>query len=151
MHFEGTELFAAEPSHLYAYLAHAGRLARALREGDVLDDSADHASWKVRPKFAFMAGTLDTTATVVAREEAHTLRYRIVSTGVGSSSTMETRLVVSPHADGAQVKWTGDLIELGGLLKMVPRVMLQTAAFRTITDVWEAVRKDLAASPDSIA
>ena len=71
------------------------------------------------------------------------MSYRIVSTGVGSSSTMETHLTLSPNADGTQVRWTGDLVELGGLLKMVPRGMLQTAALKTITDLWSAVRREL--------
>ena len=149
LHFEGTEQIPASPAEVFAYLADPARLARALPEHEVTAESDDAATWKVRPKFAFMAGTLDTTATVLDRSaDRQDVSYLIVSTGVGSSSTMQTRLIVSPAADdgvGCQVRWTGDLIELGGLLKMVPRGMLQNAAFKTITDLWAAVRKDLVA------
>jgi carbon monoxide dehydrogenase subunit G len=149
LHFEGTELIPASPAEVFAYLADPGRLARVLPDHEVTAKTADAATWKVRPKFSFMAGTLDTTATLVNRSAAdQTVSYRIVSVGVGSSSTMDTRLVVSPALDGAggtQVRWTGDLVDLGGLLKIVPRGMLQTAALKTITDLWAAIRKDLTA------
>ena len=57
---------------------------------------------------------------------------------------MEAHLTLSEHPCGTQVRWTGDLVELGGLLRMVPRGMLQTAALKTIDDLWSAVRQDLA-------
>lgn len=144
LHFEGTELFPHGPATVFAYLADPARLARALPEHQITAESADAASWKVRPKFAFMAGTLDTTATVLARTPDVAVSYLIVSTGVGSSSTMETHLTLAAHPVGTQVRWTGDLVELGGLLRMVPRGMLQTAALKTIDDLWSAVRQDLA-------
>jgi len=144
LHFEGTEHFPTSPAAVFAYLADPARLACAIPEHQITAATADSASWKVRPTFAFMAGTLDTTATLLARTPGEAVSYRIVSTGVGSSSTMETHLTLSAHADGTQVRWTGDLVELGGLLKMVPRGMLQTAALKTIDDLWTAVRRDLA-------
>ena len=144
LHFEGTEQFPTSPAAVFAYLADPARLARAMPEHQVTGETPDSATWKVRPRFAFMAGTLDTTATVLARTPDAAVSYRIVSTGVGSSSTMETHLSVTPHPDGTQVRWTGDLVELGGLLKLVPRGMLQTAALKTIDDLWTAVRKELA-------
>lgn len=144
LHFEGTEQFPGGPAAVFAYLADPARLARALPEHQITAEGTDAASWKVRPRFAFMAGTLDTTATVLARTPGVAVSYRIVSTGVGSSSTMEAHLTLSEHPGGTQVRWTGDLVELGGLLKMVPRGMLQTAALKTIGDLWSAVRQDLA-------
>ena len=144
LHFEGTEQFGCHPAAAFAYLADPARLARALPEHHVTAEAADSAAWKVRPKFAFMAGTLDTTATLIAMTPGVAVSYRIASTGVGSSSTMETHLTLIEHAGGTQVRWTGDLVELGGLLKIVPRGMLQTAALKTIADLWSAVRAGLA-------
>ncbi|MGL6074375.1 MAG: SRPBCC domain-containing protein [Fimbriiglobus sp.] len=143
MHFEGTEVFTSDPATVYAYLANAGRLARALPEGEIFEETPTQAAWKVRPKFAFMAGTLDTTATITVQQAEVMVGYRIVSTGVGSSSTMIVQLTLNPQTVGTAVQWTGDLTELGGLLRMVPRPMLQAAALKTISDVWTAIRKDL--------
>ena len=144
MHFEGTETFAGEPGVVFARLADAGWVARSLPDGELLGVSADSAAWKVRPKFAFMAGSLDTTATVSYRTPDRAVRFRIVSQGIGSRSLMEVTLIVRPRAQsGSVVHWTGELVELGGLLGRVPRSMVQAAALKTIADIWAAVRPGL--------
>ena len=144
IHFEGTETFGADLSAVFEYVSNAGWLAQSLPNSEITHIATDRASWKVQPKFAFMAGTLDTTATVIDRVVPESIHYRIVSQGVGSSSTMDARLRFQPtDSGGTTVKWTGDLIDLGGLLKMVPRVMLQAAAMKTIADVWQAVHQKI--------
>ncbi len=143
--FEGVESFPAPPAAVFAKLADAGWLARALPEAEVTETAPDRAAWKVRPKFAFMAGNLDTTAEVVNRTADERVRYRIVSRGVGSSSTVDADLEFGPGpGGGTAVKWVGDVTELGGLLKLVPRGLVQAAAHKVITDVWAAVRQRLA-------
>lgn len=148
MHFEGTETFAGEPPAVFARLSDAGWIARALPDGELLSAAPDFAAWKVRPKFAFMAGSLDTTATVSYRTPDRSVRYRIRSQGIGSHSTMEVTLMVRPREQsGTVVDWTGDLLDLGGLLGRVPRAMIQAAALKVIADVWHAVRPDLDTRP----
>ena len=148
MHFEGTETFAGEPGAVFARLGDAGWIARSLPDGELLGLSADTAAWKVRPKFAFMAGSLDTTATVSYRTPNRAVRFRIVSQGIGSSSLMEVTIVVRPREQsGSVVQWTGELVELGGLLGRVPRAMIQAAALKTIADIWAAVRPGLDSRP----
>jgi len=142
MHFEGSETFADSADRIRDYLADAGRMARAIPEHTITAAGPDRAEWDVRPKFAFMAGSLHTTAEIVLRS-GDELRYRIASVGVGSSSTMDVRLSFTAKDDGTVVRWTGDLVELGGILKLVPRGMLQVAALKVIADVWSAVRSRL--------
>ncbi len=145
MHFEGTESVAPEPGLAFARLADAGWVARLLPDGELVTVSADQAAWKARPKFAFMGGSLDTVATVSYRTADRSVRYRIVSTGIGSRSAMEATLSVRPReGSGSVVHWTGELLELGGLLARVPRAMIQAAALRTIADIWAALRPALA-------
>jgi carbon monoxide dehydrogenase subunit G len=92
-----------------------------------------------------MAGNLDTTAEVLGRaDDGQQVRYRVVSKGVGSNSTVDATISVEPGADGSTVRWVADLVELGGLLKMVPRGLMQAAAQKVIADVWESVRPKLA-------
>jgi carbon monoxide dehydrogenase subunit G len=143
--FEGTESFPAPPADVFAKLADAGWLARALPEAEVTETAPDRAAWKVRPKFAFMAGNLDTTAEVLGRAANEQVRYRIVSTSVGAHSTVDARLEFGPaDGGGTAVKWVSDVTELGGLLKLVPRGLIQAAAQKVITDVWAAIRQRLA-------
>ncbi len=143
VHFEGVEQFPQPPSVVFAKLSDAGWLAQSLPDVEITDTAPDRAGWKVRPKFAFMAGTLDTTADVVQRAEP-VVRYRVVSTSVGAKSTMEATLTMEPSEGGTAVKWSGDLTELGGLLKLVPRGLIQAAAQKVIADIWANIRAKMA-------
>lgn len=145
LHFEGVESFPQSPAELFPKLADAGWLAHALPEAEVMSAATDQATWKVKPKFAFMAGTLDTTAEVLERSAPETVRYKVVSTSVGAKSTVDATLTLHPvDAGGTAVRWAGELTELGGLLKMVPRGLVQAAAQKVIADVWAAIKEKAA-------
>lgn len=144
IHFEGAESIPVAPAVVFGKLSDAGWLAKALPDAEVTEATPDRAAWKVRPKFAFMAGNLDTTAEVLGRADGQQVRYRVVSKGVGSNSTVDATITVEPADGGATVRWVADLVELGGLLKMVPRGLMQAAAQKVIADVWESVGPKLA-------
>ena len=118
IHFEGVESFPTPPADLYAKLADAGWLASSLPDTEVSETTPDKATWKVKPKFAFMAGTLDTVAEVTGRTPGQQVRYRVTSTSVGAKSVAESTLTIRPSAGGSEVQWSGDLTEFGGLLKI---------------------------------
>jgi uncharacterized protein len=138
IHFEGQELFSQELTAISGFLGDAGQLAKTLPEAEVIDATADRATWKVRPKFAFMAGSLETVAEVISRTETK-VQYRLSSKGVGSGSVVEAELHFSTTESGTQVNWVGNLTELGGLLKLVPKGLIQAAAQKVIADVWQAI------------
>lgn len=142
IHFEGQEQFSQPLTAVYAALSDAGWLAKSLPDAEVTEAAADRAGWKVRPKFAFMSGNLDTTAEVMQRQDAM-VQYKISSRGVGSNSTVLAQLVLAPSDTGTTVHWKGELVELGGLLKMVPRGLIQAAAQKVIADVWQAIHQKL--------
>ncbi len=141
--FEGVETFLVPPAEVYAKLSDAGWLAQTLPDAVVTDAAPDRAGWKVRPKFTFMAGSLDTIAEVTERTGGDRVRYRVASKGVGSSSTVNATLTLVPVEGGTTVTWVGDLTDLGGLLKMVPRGLIQAAAQSVIADVWKSVHGKL--------
>jgi uncharacterized protein len=143
--FQGTETLAVPTATAFAKLGDAGWLAQALPDAEVTAAAPDAAGWRVKPKFAFMAGTLDTTATVAGREPDRLVRYTVVSKGVGSSSTVQAALTFAPAGDGCTVAWVADVTELGGLLKLAPRGLIQAAAQTVIGEVWAAVGPRLAA------
>lgn len=146
--FEGNETFQHLPSQVFPLIANAGWLARALPDVEIIEANDDRASWRVKPKFAFMAGTLDTVAEVQDRSPDQQVRYRVTSKGVGSQSTVEAVLTFESIAEGTtSIRWTADLTELGGLLKMVPRGLIQAAAQKVITDVWASVQARVNESP----
>lgn len=143
--FQGTETLAVPAATAFAKLGDAGWLANALPDAEVTAAAPDAAAWRVKPKFAFMAGVLDTQATVVAREPDRAVEYGVVSTGVGSRSTVRALLRFTPADAGSTVEWVADVTELGGLLKLAPRGLIQAAAQAVIKEVWTAVGAKLAA------
>jgi uncharacterized protein len=144
MTFEGMEEFAHAPDDLFVKLADVEWLSRALPDAEVLECTPDRAQWKVKPKFAFMSGTLDTSADVLERVSGELVRYRLVSKGVGSSSTVIANLRFSSREGmGTMVNWTGEMTELGGLLKLVPQPMLHSTVKKVIQELWIAIRTKL--------
>lgn len=143
--FQGTETMPVPPAAAFDKLADAGWLAQALPDAQVTAAGPDAASWRVKPKFAFMAGVLDTDAVVAGREPGRQVRYTVVSKGVGSSSTVQAVLTFVPEGDGCKVDWVADLTELGGLLKLAPRGLIQAAAQTVIGEVWGSVRGKMTA------
>lgn len=143
IHFEGTESFPHPPAVVQAQLGDAGWVARCVPDAEVTHAEADRSAWRVKPKLAFVAGTLDTEATITSRSD-NAVRYRITGKGVGASSTVDAALTFRPTDDGGTaIDWTGDITELSGLLKMVPKGLIQSAASKVIADVWTAVRGKL--------
>ena len=103
----------------------------------------DKATCSVRPGFAFVRGTLETTIEFKDATEPSQLRFSLTSKGIGSSSEVETILTIAPSATGSRVHWVADVQKLGGLLKAVPSGLIRGAAQKTIADVWEGVARKL--------
>jgi carbon monoxide dehydrogenase subunit G len=140
IHFEGMESCSSAPDIVFAQLSDAEFLARCLPDSTVLEANPDRAVWKVRPKLAFLSGELDTVATVVDRQPGQSVRYRLETKGVGSGSVVEAVLQFSADDAGTQVKWSGDITALSGLLKLAPKGLVQATAQKVIGDVWASIK-----------
>jgi carbon monoxide dehydrogenase subunit G len=93
----------------------------------------------IRPGLAFVRGTLEVTVRVVEAVPDTTLRYAVLSKGIGSSSEVEAVLALAPHDGGTRVHWTATVTQLGGLLKAVPQGLIRGAAEKVIADAWARV------------
>lgn len=147
IHFEGDEAFAVPPADLYARLSDAGFLAGCLPDAEVTAAAPDRAVWKMKPKLAFISGAIETTLTVANRVPGEAVGFAVQGKGVGATSTVETALAFRPaDGGGTVVHWTADVVALTGLLKMVPRGLIQATAQTVIRDVWAAVRNKFVAA-----
>jgi uncharacterized protein len=147
IHFEGVQSFPLPVAEVAAKLSDAGFLATSMPEVQVIENSADHAVGKVKPKLSFLSGGLTLEADVTAREVGKSVAYQIVSKVIGATSTVTAKLEFSESADGGTtVNWKGDLVAVTGLLKMVPHGLMEGSAKKVIDDVWTAVRARLLAS-----
>jgi carbon monoxide dehydrogenase subunit G len=142
--FEGSRLIALPITLVAAKLSDAGFLVKSLPDSEVAEATPDKAVWKLRPKLMFLAGGLNAELTATAREVGKSVAYKVFTKAMGASSTVVTKLNFRENEKGETiVDWTGELREVTGLLKAVPKGLLQGSAQKVIEDVWTAVTERL--------
>jgi carbon monoxide dehydrogenase subunit G len=142
--FEGEKTFPLPVAKAAERLSDAGYLVRCLDDVDSIERAEpDVAVWKLRPKLSFLTGGLEVTATVTERVAQQSARLQVVSKGVGSRAVVAAELHFAGADGAAQVHWQLEVTELGGLLKLVPRGLMQATAGKVIDDCWAAVEKKL--------
>ena len=146
VHFEGDKDFPLAPAELWGKLTDARFLVQCIPDVQVVSRSEpDWAVCTLRPGFSFVRGTLELTLRVGEAVEGTSARFLVHTKGIGSTSDVEAALAFRPQDGGTRVHWTADVKELGGLLKAVPRGLIQAAAQKVIADSWAAVEANLAA------
>jgi carbon monoxide dehydrogenase subunit G len=149
MLFEGDKSFPLPPDALAAKLGDAAFLVSSLNNAEAVKlHGPDSAEWKMRPALSFVSGILDSRLEIVAREPKG-LHLRITSKGIGSGSTTDIHLTLSAGDGGTKVHWLGEITALTGLLKMVPKGLIQSTAMKVIEDIWTGVEKKLTAKADA--
>ena len=141
--FQGVKSFDLPIAIVTSKLSDAAWLVGCLPEAQVTGATPDRVAWKLKPKLSFITGSLDATIEAAQREPGKSVTFRIVSKAIGASSTTVARLEFHETATGADVQWTGELVEVTGLLKMVPKGLIQGTAEKVIEDVWTAVNARL--------
>ena len=143
--FEGDRAFALPLATTFAKLADAAFLVGCIPDVRVAEAGADRAAFKLKPKLSFVTGSLDAVLDVTGRESNRSVAFKIFTKAIGASSTVTATLHFAESAEGTAVHWVGDLVEVTGLLKMVPKGLLQGTAEKVIEDVWAAVTARLMA------
>ena len=143
MHFEGVRSFPLPVADVAARLSDAGFLAGCLPDARVTEATPDRAAWRQTPRLSVLAGSLDVALEAVVRDPGRAVEYRVLTKATGASGTVSTRLEFYPTEDGTAVAWAGDLVEVTGLLRMVPKRLIQSSAEGVIADVWAAVAAGL--------
>src|SRR5271168_1372333 len=138
LRFEGDRDFTRPPAEVWERLTDARFLVRCIPDVDsVKEVSAERAVLVLRPGFAFVRGTLEVTMQVGNRTAPTTAIILVQSKGIGSSSTVEATLTLTPVGETAtRVHWVAEVKALGGLLKLVPGGLIRGAATKVIADAW---------------
>lgn len=147
IHFEGVHLFPLPVAEVAAKLSDAGFLANCVPDAQVSEATPDKAIGKIKPKLSFLTGSLTLNADRTAHDAGKSVAYQLVTKTIGASSTVQTRLEFK-EAEGGKtaVHWTGDLVALTGLLKMVPPGLIEGSAKKVIEDIWVELEKKLVSS-----
>lgn len=139
LRFTGTRVLQRPPEDAFAALTDCRLLVEAVPDVESCAFAeVDRAAMVLRPGFAFVRGTLDTTVDVVERTAPTAARLLLRSKGIGSSSEVEATMRFSPTPEGGtSVEWTAEVKSLGGLLKMVPAGLIRGTAEKVINDAWD--------------
>jgi uncharacterized protein len=144
IHFEGDKSFALPITEVAVRLSDAGYLAHCLQDTQITEAAPEKAVWKLKPKLSFMTGSLNVEMTRIEHSAGKSVAFKVFAKAIGASSTVVTHLMFAPAEDGGTaVHWTGDLTEVTGLLKIIPKGLIEGSARKVIDDVWEAVAAKL--------
>jgi len=145
LHFEGERRLALPLDQVWPKLRDAGFLVTCIPDATLVGDSnPDRAQCTVKPNLTFVRGNLEVTIQIVEAREPSALTLGLLSRGVGSSSDVQAKLMLAPDGDGTHVKWAAEVLQLGGLLKMVPAGLIRGAAHKAIDDLWNGIERRLA-------
>jgi carbon monoxide dehydrogenase subunit G len=146
--FEGERIFTIPVDEVWPRLSDAAFLAHCVPDATLKGEpDRDRAEYTVRPGFSFARGTLDVTMEILERRAPEAARFRLTSKGIGSSSVVESALKLTADGTGTRVSWTAEVMQLGGLLKMVPSGLIRGAAQKVIEDVWDGIARRVAGEP----
>src|SRR5262245_27738499 len=143
IHFEGDRSFPVPLADVAAKLSDADYLANCLPDAEVSEATTEKAAWKLKPKLSFITGSLNVEMTRTAHEPGKSVNFKVFAKAIGASSTVLTQLTFAESGGGTAVHWTGDLTEVTGLLKIVPKGLIEGSARKVIEDVWAAVSDKL--------
>lgn len=146
IHFEGVHTFPLPVAEVAAKLSDAGFLANCVPDAQITEATPGRSAGKIKPKLSFLTGSLTLNADRTAYDPGHSVTYQLVTKTIGASSTVTTRLEFK-EAEGGKtaVHWTGDLVSLTGLLKMVPQGLIEGSAKKVIDEIWTELEKKLVA------
>ena len=146
MNFTGVEHFECMPVELWARLTDMPFVSRAIPDVDRFDrvDAMGFAC-RVRPRFAFLTGSLDLTFEVIELQPQDRLKVRSRGKGIGAAVVVEAELRLSAKDQGTELQWTGIIVSREGLLKPVSAGLIQGAAQRVIDNFWKKFREAMTA------
>ena len=147
IHFEGDRQVPLPVVAVFPKLSDASWLVASIEDAKVSEATPDRAAFKLKPKLSFISGSLDAVMDVTARVPNQSANFKVFTKAIGASSTVTAKLTFTESdSDSTAIHWVGELVEVTGLLKMVPKGLLQGTAEKVIEDVWTALTAKLTAA-----
>jgi carbon monoxide dehydrogenase subunit G len=144
LHFEGDTDFAQPLATVWSKLTDVNFVIDCIPDlQSVTHKDAEQFTCIVRPGFSFIRGTLEVTLKLADQVMEQSLRVKGHGKGIGSSNDVEVGMSFAPLGEGTRIHWIADVTNLGGLLKAMPKGLLQAAAQKVIGDVWASVKAKL--------
>ncbi len=148
VHFEGEKQFGLTPPELWPKLTDLHFLVQCLPDvAEVRDVQNKSATLVVRPGLSFMRGELQLAMEISDEHPPVSAKLSLRTKAIGSNSEVIATFNLQEHGGGTLVHWVVDITQLGGLLKMVPKGLIQGYAQQILTEVMNNVETKLQAKP----
>jgi carbon monoxide dehydrogenase subunit G len=145
VHFEGDKAFALTPQALWPKITDLQFLVQCLPDvAEVRDVKEKSATLVVRPGLAFMRGELQLVMEKTEENPPTSAKLALRTKGIGSNSEVVASFLLQEQSGGTNVHYVAEITQLGGLLKMVPKGLIQGAAQQIINDVMNNLEQKLA-------
>ncbi len=143
MKFAGQETFSQPPSEIWEKVSDLQFMSRFIPDLDRLEEvDSDHLRCRVKPKFAFLTGSLQLQFTVLQRDQPNHLKISIVGKKIGAGLTLEVTLSLLTDPQTC-LNWEAEIQQRTGLLKPIGNSLIQGAAENIIVTLWTSFRQEL--------
>lgn len=148
MNFSGSEQFACSQDQLWARLCDMDFMATVIPDVERVEKIEPTGfTCKVRPRLAFLTGSLQLAFSLVEQTPPERLVVRSRGKGIGAAIAVDIEIHLATIESGSELQWTGVIISREGLLKPVGTSLIQGAAERVIHNLWQRFRAALAPGP----
>src|SRR5262249_36422782 len=138
--FEGEKPFSLPLQELWPKLSDLQFLVQCLPDvAEVRDVGEKAATLVVRPGLSFMRGELQLVMEKTEETPPTAAKLALRTKGIGSNSEVVAAIQLVDQSGGTLVRWQAEITQLGGLLKMVPKGLIQGAAQQIVQDVMNNV------------
>jgi carbon monoxide dehydrogenase subunit G len=138
MNFSGTEHFDCTQTVLWARLTDMAFISRVIPDVDKVERLEPTGfTCKVRPRFAFLTGSLELSFAITESEPEKRLVVRSRGKGIGAALVVDIEIHLAATDSGTDLNWTGTIVSREGLLKPVSTSLIQGAAERVIQNLWQ--------------
>jgi uncharacterized protein len=146
VHFEGEKQFTRAPQDVWSKLTDLHFLVQCLPDvAEVRDVQNKSATLVVRPGLSFMRGELQLAMEIWDEHPPSSAKLALRTKAIGSNSEVIAQFHLHEQGGGTRVHWVADITQLGGLLKLVPKGLIQGYAQQILNEVMNNVEAKLQA------
>ncbi len=141
---EGHKTFAVPAATLWAKLSDMRFLVDCIPDvGQIKAVGDQSAELVLRPSLGFVKGELQLSINVSEQVPPSSSTLLLKTKGIGTTSEVLATFTLQDASPATDLHWRAAVMQLGGLLKAVPKGLIQAAAQKTINDLLNNLDKKL--------
>jgi len=141
MKFSGQETFPLPLDEVWEQLTDLASIARIIPDLERVEEvDSDHLLCRVKPAFAFLAGSLQLRFSFQERDPENQLKVLVVGKKIGAGLKLQITISLTQEKDRTCLDWEAEILERTGLLKPIGNSLLQATAEKVIASTWSGFR-----------